>query len=101
MSFERIAGLFVTDDAAYDTYRAEMKPIMARYGGAFRFDFRVSETLTSSAPHEINRVFLMRFPDEASCDAFFADPEYLAVRARLFDASVRAVSVIARYTRTD
>ncbi len=101
MSFERLVGLFVTDETAYEAYRAAMKPILTRYGGAFQFDFRVNETLLSQATHPINRVFIIRFPDEQSHNAFFSDPEYVAVRTRFFNASVDGSTVIARYTTPD
>jgi uncharacterized protein (DUF1330 family) len=101
MSFERLVGLFVTDETVYEAYRAAMKPILARYGGAFQFDFRVADTLLSQTTHPINRVFIIRFPDEQSHNAFFSDPEYVAVRTQLFNASVGGSTIIARYTKPD
>lgn len=97
MSFERLVGLFVRDETVYTAYRAAMTPILTRYGGWFRYDFRVAETLKNASSHEINRVFIISFPDEMSSAAFFGDPEYVAVRSALFDASVNGTTVIGEY----
>jgi uncharacterized protein (DUF1330 family) len=99
MTYERCVGLQVLDEAAYGRYRQGMLPLLARHGGAFRYDFKVAEALLNEAGAPINRVFVLAFPDEAAHDAFFADPAYLAVREAHFKAAVSHVTVIARYTR--
>ncbi len=97
--YEMLIGLNVTDDAVYDRYRENMKPILHRYGGDFRYDFRVGEVLKSETAEPINRLFLLVFPDQAARAAFFTDEEYVAVRTEFFDASVGAVTVISEVTR--
>lgn len=87
--------MHVTDPAGYAAYRAQMTPILARYGGGFRYDLVVSETLASAAPHPINRLFAIYFRDRSARDAFFADPAYLRVRAEHFAPSVGGFTVIA------
>ena len=99
MPFEMVVGLTVSDDALYAKYREGMTPILAGYGGGFRYDFVVSKVLASESPHAINRVFAISFPDRAARDAFYADPAYKAIRARFFDASVTGRTIIAEYTR--
>lgn len=99
MAFDRVVALNVTDEEGYRRYREGMGPILSRHGGAFRYDFRVSETLRSESHHPINRVFALSCPDEESMRAFFQDPEYLAVRARHFDLAVKGVTVIAEFPR--
>lgn len=42
MAFERIMGIYVTDEAEYQRYREGMLPILHQFGGDFGFDFRVS-----------------------------------------------------------
>ena len=101
MAFERLVALHVTDEAGYGRYRAGMTPILHRYGGSFHYDFRVAETLKSASPDPINRVFLLRFPDEPTMKEFFRDPEYRAVREEHFDASVGSATVISAYPRPD
>lgn len=87
----------MTDESGYQAYRDGMLPILARYGGAFRYDFRVSEVLKADTAQPINRVFLLRFPDAAAKEAFFADPEYKKVRERFLVSSVSSVTTLAEY----
>ncbi len=47
MALGILVGLNVVDDAAYQSYRDEMTPILKSYGGGFGYDFRVSEVLKS------------------------------------------------------
>jgi len=89
----RLVGLEVRDEAGYARYREAMAPILASYGGAFGCDFVVARVLVGPDPR-INRVFTLVFPDRDRRERFFADKEYLAVRARWFEASVGAVEVL-------
>lgn len=95
---ETLVGLRVTDEDGYARYRAGMTPILESMGGFFRYDMRVSELLRGQADEPFNRVFILSFPDAATRDRFFADPDYLAVRVAHFEGSVGAVTVLARYT---
>lgn len=97
MSFERCVGLEVVDEALYQQYRDGMTPILARYGGVFRYDFNIAKTLKSETAAPINRLFITTFKDKASHDAFFADPEYQKVRDRFFKPAVRNSTVLAMY----
>ena len=98
MGFERIVGLTLKDDKGYQSYREAMTPILIRYGGRFRFDFSVAKTLITEGDGEINRVFVMTFPDQSTHDRFFSDPEYKAIRAKHYDPSVKTSTVISQYT---
>ena len=95
--FERLVALHVTDDRRYQEYRAAIAPILHQHGGGFRYDFRVSETLTSQADHKINRVFTVFFPDRAKSEAFFAEPRYRTIRDTYFAPSVAGSTVLAEY----
>lgn len=99
MALENLVGLDVSDDASYQAYREAMTPILTRYGGGFRYDFRVGEVLKSESDARINRLFIIHFPDRGAKDGFFADPEYAAVRARFFAPAVKAVTILAEYER--
>jgi uncharacterized protein (DUF1330 family) len=99
MAFELTVGLMVADQDLYTQYRAEMGPLLESVGGRFRYDFDVSRTLKSEVTHEINRVFVLSFPDRASRQRFFSDPRYVEIRGRLFDKAVAATSYIAEYER--
>jgi uncharacterized protein (DUF1330 family) len=97
MAFEMTMGLYVADQEKYTQYRAEMTPLLEASGGRFRYDFDVARARKSEVAHDINRVFVLQFPDRDARDRFFADPRYVAIRARLFDKSVTGVARIAEY----
>jgi uncharacterized protein (DUF1330 family) len=97
MAFEMMVGLYVVDQEKYAEYRAAMKPLLEAAGGRFRYDFEVARTLQREAKHEINRVFVIHFPDRASKERFFTDPRYVEIRARLFAPSVGATTIIAEF----
>lgn len=101
MAFERIMGLNVIDDAAYQQYREAMIPILKTYGGAFGYDFRVSEVLLSKDAGDINRVFTIEFPSREAMEQFFADPDYLAVRGEYFERSVAGSTVISLHEKSE
>jgi uncharacterized protein (DUF1330 family) len=44
MAIETLVGLNVIDDEAYQSYRAEMTPILSKYGGGFGYDFRITDS---------------------------------------------------------
>jgi uncharacterized protein (DUF1330 family) len=98
MSFEMTVGLLVVDQERYAQYRAAMTPLLEAAGGKFRYDFEVARVLKSEADHDINRVFVIHFPDRAAKERFFADPEYTAIRARFFERAVDGTARIAEYT---
>ena len=100
MAYERIMGLCISDDEQYQKYREGMMPILHSYGGAFGFDFKVSEVLLSKTSDDINRVFTIEFPSKEKMDAFFECAEYLAVRERYFDKSVTSKTVISLHEKT-
>jgi uncharacterized protein (DUF1330 family) len=97
MAFEILVGLFVDDEQTYGRYRAAIAPLLEAAGAGFRYDFGVARTLKSEGDVEINRVFVLRFPDLEARQRFFADPDYLAIRAALFEKAVRRTVIIAEY----
>lgn len=97
MGFEELVGLTVNDDKNYQAYRDAMTPILTRYGGRFRYDFSVSKTLKTEGDGEINRVFVIAFPDQSTHDRFFADSAYQAIRAKYFSPSVKTATIISQY----
>src|SRR3954452_13836875 len=88
-------GLLVVDHDTYAQYRTEIAPLLETAGGGFRYDFEVRRTLYSEAPHEINRVFVIHFPDRGEKDRFFSNPEYRAIRARLFENAVQGTTILS------
>lgn len=98
MSFEMTVGLFVVDHENYAQYRAEIAPLLDAAGGRFRYDFDVARTLRSEAGHDINRLFVIQFPDRPSKERFFTNSRYVEIRARLFEKAVEGTAIIAEYT---
>ena len=96
-SHELLIGLHVTDDDMYTRYREGMTPILHKYGGSFRYDFRISQVLKAETNDQINRLFIISFPDAEAKDGFFANEEYQKVKLEFFEPSVRSVQVLAEY----
>lgn len=97
--FERIMGLNVVDELLYQEYRESMVPILGSYGGAFGYDFVVSDVLKSKTKGKINRVFTIEFPSKEVMDKFFSDPKYLEVKAKYFDLSVDSKTTISMHEK--
>jgi uncharacterized protein (DUF1330 family) len=94
---EILIGVQVIDEVGYARYRAEMTPVLEAHGGRFVLDVRVAEILRASSPAAFNRLFAIRFPSARHRDAFFANPDYMAIRARLFEPSVSAMVRLGDY----
>jgi uncharacterized protein (DUF1330 family) len=94
---EILIGVQVIDEAGYARYRAEMTPVLEAHGGRFVLDVRVAEILRASSPAAFNRLFSIRFPSARHRDAFFANPDYMAIRARLFEPSVSEMVRLGDY----
>ena len=99
MAFERIMGIYVIDDIEYQNYREGMLPILKSFGGSFGFDFKVSKVLLSKTEDDINRVFTIDFPSKKLMDDFFSDSDYLNVKERYFDNSVKSKTVISMHEK--
>jgi uncharacterized protein (DUF1330 family) len=99
MAHELLVALQVDDAETYRRYRAEIKPLLESAGGAFRYDFEVARTLVNGSEHDINRVFVLAFPDGEAKARFFADPSYREIRSRLYEAAVSGTTIISEYSR--
>ena len=97
--FERIMGLDVIDDIEYQKYRVAMLPILKSFGGAFGYDFRVSEVLLSKTEDKINRVFTLEFPSKQKMEEFFSFPDYVAVQNRHLKHSIKSKTVISMHEK--
>jgi len=94
---ELLVGLNVVDETGYARYRQGIAPILDKYGGGFRYDFRIAETLRSDAEAPINRLFTIYFKDQAALDGFFTDADYQKIRGEHFEPAVTAMTVLAAY----
>ena len=93
--FKIVVGLLVVEDDKYAQYRTAIAPLLEAAGGRFRFDFEIARTLKREAEHDINRLFVLQFPDRAAKERFFADAQYREIRARLYESAVRSTTMIA------
>ncbi len=94
---ETLVGLDVADNDGYQAYRDATFPLLERIGGGFRYDFTIAKILRNSAGHEINRVFIIYFPNRQARDRFFDDEAYREIRGRLFETSVRDTTIIGEW----
>ncbi len=91
---DTLVGLHVSDDASYTNYRAAMTPLLEAVGGSFHYDFKIQETLIGPTDPPINRLFVISFPDEATMNSFFADPNYVAAKEEFFESAVDMVNIM-------
>ena len=100
MSYEMIVGLDIINDDLYTEYRKEMTPILMSFGGGFRYDFKVSDTLKNEEGRPINRVFAIFFENKDKMNEFFSLEEYKKIKSKFFENSVAATTIISEYERT-
>lgn len=95
MNFRMLVALEVTDENRYSAYRDAMRPILeGRYGGGFQYDFSVDQVLKTAGSTQVNRVFVIGFQNKDAGEAFFKDPEYLAIKKKYFEGAVGATEIL-------
>ena len=99
MTYERIIGLHVIDEEAYQAYRSKMEPILNSVGASFGYDFKISEVLKSKTENEINRVFTIDFPSKECMDTFFEREDYLGIKAQHLDQAIQSKTVISLHEK--
>ncbi len=96
---ETLMALNVVDADLYAKYRAAMSPLLEAHGGSFGLDLWVAEVLRTPIPKPFNRLFTILFPSTERREAFFSNPEYLAVRKALFEPSVSEATNLGQLAR--
>jgi len=97
---ETLMALHVVDADLYAKYRAAMTPLLEAHGGRFGLDLWVGEVLRAPPGQAaFNRMFTIAFPSTERREAFFSNPEYLAIRQALFEPSVTATTNLGQLTR--
>jgi uncharacterized protein (DUF1330 family) len=97
---ETVMALDVVDADLYATYRAAMTPLLEAHGGKFGLDIWVAEVLRAPPEQKpFNRLFTIVFPTQERWDAFFSNPEYLAIRKSFFEPSVASSTNLGQLTR--
>ena len=98
---ETLMALNVVDADLYAKYRAAMTPLLEAHGGSFGLDLWVAEVLRAPPEQKpFNRMFTIIFPSQERREAFFSNPDYLAIRKKLFEPSVAAATNLGHLTRT-
>jgi len=97
MAFEMLVGLKIKDSQIYQQYREAMAPILENFGGGFRYDFWIKETLKSESKNPIDRLFSIYFKDKHSMEKFFSDSQYIEIKKKYFETSVEATTIISQY----
>jgi uncharacterized protein (DUF1330 family) len=69
----------VHDPALYETYRAQVPPLIAAHGGRYLVRGGAVDVLEGDA--KAQRQVILEFPDMAQLKAFYFSPEYTAARA--------------------
>jgi uncharacterized protein (DUF1330 family) len=75
----------VLDPAAYEEYKQQSGPAVARYGGRFLVRGGLVETLEGS--EESERVVLIEFPDRDTAMRWYKSPEYQVAKTLRRDAA--------------
>lgn len=97
---ETLMALNVVDADLYAKYRAAMTPLLDAHGGSFGLDLWVGELLRALPEQTpFNRMFTIVFPSQERREAFFSNPDYLAIRKEFFEPSVAAVTNLGQLTR--
>lgn len=95
-----LVGLNVSDEENYKKYRLEMTPLLHSIGGKFKYDFTIKETLINHSENEINRVFIISFPNLKSKEDFFSKPEYVSIKEKYFNGSVESTTILLEADNT-
>jgi uncharacterized protein (DUF1330 family) len=86
--------IVVTDPQLFQTYVAQVPPILAAYGG--RYVVRSGATVTIEG-EDPGRVVISEFPDRAAALAWRNSPEYQAILAIRDASSTSRVYVVDGY----
>lgn len=94
---QTLVALDVLDEDEYQKYRDAMSPILHEHGGRFVVDVKLAGVLKLPQQGPVNRLFTIEFPSLERMDAFFSNPDYLAVRKRHFESSVGNVARLGKF----
>jgi len=92
MSAYIIVNVDVKDPVAYEEYRANVPALIRKHGGEYLV--RGGKFVIIEGSWKPARLVILRFPDIASAEALFLDPEYQPLKALRFQvASTDIVAV--------
>ncbi|MCH7936317.1 MAG: DUF1330 domain-containing protein [Proteobacteria bacterium] len=87
-----VAQIEITDPETFETYRAQVPPILEQYGGEFLVRGGAMEVLEGEWPWP--RMVILKFPDRDTATAWHASAEYQGPKAlRQASANVNMIVV--------
>jgi uncharacterized protein (DUF1330 family) len=92
MSAYMIVNVDVKDPAIYEEYKTKVPALIRKHGGEYLV--RGGKFIVLEGDWKPTRLVILRFPDIASAQALFRDPEYQplkALRQRVSNANIVAV----------
>ena len=84
-----LVDIDVREPGPYEDYKRGVPPLIAKHGGEYLVRGGAFEVIEGS--FSANRLVLFRFPDRASVQAFWDDPDYKelkALRQRVADTTM-------------
>lgn len=94
-----VVRMEITDFEPYREYMKHTPRVIAQYGG--RFVARGGTVETLEGPAEARRMVILGFPSADHARAFYASPEYAAVKRLREDVSRAEVILIEGYDEAD
>ena len=92
MSAYMIVNVDVTDPTLYEQYKARVPALIRKYGGEYLV--RGGKFVIVEGDWKPSRLVIFRFPDIASAQALYNDPEYQALKALRQRASKMDIVVV-------
>jgi uncharacterized protein (DUF1330 family) len=86
--------IFVTDQALFQTYVAQVPPTLAAFGGRYVVRSGTSEAIEGEPP---GRIVIIEFPDRQAGKAWRASPAYRAILPTRDASSTSRVYVVDGY----
>lgn len=87
-----VANIRVTDPAKFASYRDQVAPLIAAFGG--RYLIRGGNVTPVEGAATLGRLVVLEFPDMAKLKAFYHGPEYAPLLALRQAASEGEVSMV-------
>ena len=97
MSSYLFADLEITDPATFATYREQVAPMIAHYGGRYLVRGGAVTVTEGAEDFPLHRVIILEFPDMAALRRFYDSPDYAPLMALRRAATVSRVALIEGY----
>lgn len=93
------ANIEIRDPEAFDRYRRDVAPLIARFGG--RYLVRGGEVRELEGQLGLKRVVILEFPSMAAATAFYESEDYRPLLALRAASTASSVALIAGYVPPD